>query len=104
MHVPADYERFTAIVGTLLPASRVRIYNDGEVALAAATGGREGIVVVAGTGSIAYGADRSGRHLRCGGWGYIRLDEVTHRRFSRWLQIGGVALLASLLGVGWLLS
>src|SRR2546423_11346478 len=69
MHVPADFERFTAIVGRLLPAGRVRIYNDGEVALAAATGGREGIVVVAGTGSIAYGADCSGRHLRCGGGG-----------------------------------
>jgi len=37
MHVPADFERFTAIVGRLLPAGRVRIYNDGEVALAAAT-------------------------------------------------------------------
>src|SRR2546421_1583778 len=75
MHVPADSEGFPAIVGTLLPASRVRIYNDGEVALAAATGGREGIVVVAGTGSIAYGADRSGQSLRCGGWGYIIGDE-----------------------------
>src|SRR5919197_6394247 len=75
MHVPADYERFTALVGTLLPAGRVRIYNDGEVALAAATGGREGIVVVAGTGSIAYGVDRSGRALSCGGWGYILGDE-----------------------------
>jgi N-acetylglucosamine kinase-like BadF-type ATPase len=75
MHVPADYERFTALVGRLLPAGRVRIYNDGEVALAAATGGREGIVVVAGTGSIAYGADRSGRSLRCGGWGYVIGDE-----------------------------
>src|SRR5918911_3345522 len=39
MHVPADYERVTALVSTLLPAARVRIYNDGEVALAAATGG-----------------------------------------------------------------
>jgi N-acetylglucosamine kinase len=83
MHVPADYERFTALVGTLLPAARVRIYNDGEVALAAATGGREGIVVVAGTGSIAYGADRSGRSLRCGGWGYIIGDEGSAYAIAR---------------------
>ena len=83
MHVPADYERFTAIVGRLLPAARVRIYNDGEVALAAATGGREGIVVVAGTGSIAYGADRSGRSLRCGGWGYIIGDEGSAYAITR---------------------
>jgi N-acetylglucosamine kinase-like BadF-type ATPase len=83
MHVPADYERFTALMGRLLPASRVRIYNDGEVALAAATGGREGIVVVAGTGSIAYGADRSGRSLRCGGWGYIIGDEGSAYAIAR---------------------
>jgi N-acetylglucosamine kinase len=83
MHVPADYERFTALVAMLLPAGRVRIYNDGEVALAAATGGREGIVVVAGTGSIAYGADRSGRSLRCGGWGYIIGDEGSAYAIAR---------------------
>src|SRR5919197_3314247 len=83
MHVPADYERFTASVGQLLPAGRVRVYNDGEVALAAATGGREGIVVVAGTGSIAYGADRSGRALSCGGWGYILGDEGSAYAIAR---------------------
>src|SRR5205085_10696076 len=83
MHVPADYERFTALVGRLLSAGRVRIYNDGAVALAAATGGREGIVVVAGTGSIAYGADRSGRSLRSGGWGYIIGDEGSAYAIAR---------------------
>jgi N-acetylglucosamine kinase len=75
LHVRADYDRFTALARAVLPASRVRIYNDGEVALAAATGGAAGIVVVAGTGSIAFGADRHGRHMRCGGWGYLLGDE-----------------------------
>src|SRR5919198_703184 len=51
--------------------------------LAAATGGREGIVVVAGTGSIAYGADRSGWSLRCGGWGYIIGDEGSAYAIAR---------------------
>ena len=75
LHVRTDYDRFAAVARDLLPSSRVRIYNDGEVALAAATGGSEGIVVVAGTGSIAFGADRFGHHMRCGGWGYILGDE-----------------------------
>ena len=36
LHVHADYERFAAIAGALLPTARVTIVNDGQVALAAA--------------------------------------------------------------------
>ncbi len=75
MHVQADYDRFTLLMHRLLPSSQVHICNDGQVALAGATGGAPGVVVVAGTGSIAYGMDRPGRYLRCGGWGYIIDDE-----------------------------
>lgn len=75
LHVHADYERFAAIAGALLPTARVTIVNDGQVALAAATGGRPGIVVVAGTGSIGFGVDAAGRYERCGGWGYLIGDE-----------------------------
>jgi N-acetylglucosamine kinase-like BadF-type ATPase len=33
------------------------------------------VVIVAGTGSIAYGRDRAGRAARAGGWGYVLGDE-----------------------------
>lgn len=85
-----DRERLTGLMQTLLPASNVSIYDDGEVALAAATCGGEGIVVVAGTGSVAFGADRSGRRLRCGGWGHIIGDEGSAYAIAR-LALGAAA-------------
>jgi N-acetylglucosamine kinase len=36
---------------------------------------RTGVVVLAGTGSIAYGADRTGRTARAGGYGFLLADE-----------------------------
>ncbi len=53
----------------------VRIVNDALVALVAGAPDGHGIVVVAGTGSIAYGVDPSGKSARSGGWGYLLGDE-----------------------------
>ena len=53
----------------------VRIVNDAEIALVAGAADRHGIVLVSGTGSIAYGVDSSGRSARSGGWGYLLGDE-----------------------------
>ncbi len=41
--------------------------NDAEAALYAATGGI-GVILIAGTGSIAFGRNNSGETHRCGGW------------------------------------
>lgn len=51
-----------------------RIYNDVEIAVEAALGGNDGIVVIAGTGSIAF-CKHNGETKRCGGWGYALGDE-----------------------------
>ncbi len=53
----------------------VRVVNDAYVALVAGAPEGVGIVVVAGTGSIAYGVDASGATARSGGWGYLLSDE-----------------------------
>jgi len=53
----------------------VRVVNDAYVALVAGAPGKHGIVVVAGTGSIAYGVSPSGETARSGGWGYLLGDE-----------------------------
>ena len=66
------------------------LVNDVEAAHAAALGLADGIVVVAGTGSIAYGV-HGAAHERCGGWGCEIGDEgsgwwigrETVRAFSR---------------------
>jgi len=52
------------------------VVNDALVALVAGVGEQlPGVVIVAGTGSIAYGRDGAGRAARAGGWGYLLGDE-----------------------------
>lgn len=41
--------------------------NDAEAALYASSG-ETGVIVISGTGSIAFGRDRNGTEWRCGGW------------------------------------
>jgi N-acetylglucosamine kinase-like BadF-type ATPase len=45
------------------------------IALEAAFGGGPGVVVIAGTGSIAYGRNSAGQTARAGGWGFAISDE-----------------------------
>ncbi len=56
-------------------AGRVRIVTDGEIALEGSLGGGAGVLVIAGTGSVAYGRAEDGRVARCGGWGMFVGDE-----------------------------
>lgn len=51
------------------------IVNDALVALTAGTNGEPGVVVIAGTGSIAYGVNHDGSAARAGGWGHVLGDE-----------------------------
>ncbi len=56
-------------------AHRVRVYPDAEVALAAAFGDTPGILLNAGTGTIAFARDPHGRLRRSGGYGWQMGDE-----------------------------
>ena len=49
--------------------------TDALPALVGALGSRRGILLIAGTGSIALGAASDGRLIRSGGWGHILGDE-----------------------------
>jgi glucosamine kinase len=55
--------------------ARVRVTTDLEIAFEAAFGSAEGIVLLAGTGSAAFGRDGSGRTARAGGRGPWFSDE-----------------------------
>jgi N-acetylglucosamine kinase-like BadF-type ATPase len=57
------------------PNARVRVTTDLEIALEAAFGSGEGIILLAGTGSAAFGRDASGRTPRAGGRGPWFSDE-----------------------------
>ncbi|MDQ6931614.1 MAG: hypothetical protein M3160_00395 [Candidatus Eremiobacteraeota bacterium] len=58
-----------------LPAREVRLMHDAPIAWEGAFGGEAGIVVIAGTGSVAYGRQSDGRAVTVGGWGYLFGDE-----------------------------
>lgn len=59
----------------LLAPIPVYVVNDVEVGWAGSLECREGIHIVAGTGSIAFGRGRDGRSARCGGWNEFYGDE-----------------------------
>ena len=60
----------------LCPASETPVIAVHDTRLILAAGGHtEGIAVIAGTGSVAWGVNASGREARAGGWGYLLGDE-----------------------------
>ncbi len=67
-----DYEILYPHLQSL--AATVHVTNDGELLLSALDDAA-GVVLIAGTGSIALGRDERGRVTRTGGWGYILGDE-----------------------------
>jgi len=69
---PEDKE---AILAAILPADRLVVTTDAITALAGATANGQGIITIAGTGSIAFGRNAEGCTARAGGWGYIFGDE-----------------------------
>ncbi len=72
---PAEKQTVLGVLRRLGLRRAVRIENDAFIALVAGAPERTGIVVVAGTGSVAYGADAAGGTARSGGWGYLLGDE-----------------------------
>jgi glucosamine kinase len=56
-------------------AEEVVIHTDISVALDDAFGEGPGVLLVSGTGSVAYGRGPSGQVARCGGWGPVFGDE-----------------------------
>lgn len=63
-----------AMPASLLEASRYRCGNDTVCSWAGSLACEDGISVIAGTGSIAYG-EYAGRNARAGGWGELIGDE-----------------------------
>jgi len=62
------------ILAEILP-SPIDVVGDIQTALEAAFDTGPGVIVVAGTGSIAYGRNQQGTTLRAGGWGFAIGDE-----------------------------
>jgi N-acetylglucosamine kinase-like BadF-type ATPase len=69
---PQDKERLLA---DITHCERITITHEAAIALAGANAGAPGAIVIAGTGSIAFGRNGHRRAARAGGGGYIYGDE-----------------------------
>jgi len=76
------------IVAEIIPGE-IKVVGDMEIALASAFGDNPGVIVIAGTGSIAYGRDAHGRTTRAGGWGFAISDEGS----AHWIGRTAVSVL-----------
>jgi N-acetylglucosamine kinase len=65
----------TALLKELIASEETMVFHDGRTALSGAMSGGPGMIVIAGTGSFAYGENAAGETARAGGWGYIYGDE-----------------------------
>lgn len=59
----------------LARSAKYKFTHDAEIALSGGTAGQSGIIIIAGTGSMAFGRNAAGQTARAGGWGYIFGDE-----------------------------
>ena len=66
---PTDAQAVHGIMRRIGFKTRIIVVNDALIALVAGAGEQPGVVIVAGTGSIAYGVDCNRRACRAGGWG-----------------------------------
>jgi N-acetylglucosamine kinase-like BadF-type ATPase len=82
---PKSLELMAGVLGRLGFRRHVRVASDALIALAAGAPDVLGIVLVAGTGSVAFGRDGE-RSARSGGWGYLLGDEAS----AYWLGLAAV--------------
>jgi glucosamine kinase len=71
----AEYSAFEEALSKRALADEVVVLPDAVIALNDAFGENAGIVLIAGTGSMAYGRGPSQKMARCGGWGPVCGDE-----------------------------
>ncbi len=72
---PPIYRKLDKWLRKTIPARHHLLTSDAAIAMHAAIGDTPGIIVISGTGSIAYGQDDRGHVLRSGGWGTV-FDDV----------------------------
>ena len=72
---PDDARAVREIMRRIGYKARILVVNDALVALEAGAPAQPGVVVIAGTGSIAYGRNDRNEAARAGGWGYMLGDE-----------------------------
>jgi N-acetylglucosamine kinase-like BadF-type ATPase len=72
---PRDADIMQGVLSRIGQRAGILVVNDALIALEAGVPDAAGVVLIAGTGSIAYGRDARNRAARAGGWGYVLGDE-----------------------------
>jgi glucosamine kinase len=75
-----------SLVIDVCPSATIALSSDHEIALVGAIGERRGILILAGTGSIAYGVNSAGKTALIGGLGYLLGDEGS----GYWIGMSGL--------------
>jgi N-acetylglucosamine kinase-like BadF-type ATPase len=83
-----DQERTREMIAPVLgeAAAILEVDHDGRAAFAGGLAGGPGVVLIAGTGTLCFGRDKTGREWRASGWGSLFGDEGS----SYWIAIQGV--------------
>jgi glucosamine kinase len=89
--IAAKMRGIVAEVACATSPTRIEVIGDSVIALEAAFGGGPGVIVIAGTGSIAYGRDAAGNTARAGGWGFAVSDEGS----GHWIGRRAIAAILS---------
>lgn len=64
-----------ALITANIKADTIYLCNDAMLTLKGSVGHNNGVLIAAGTGSIAWGITKEGLETRVGGWGYLVGDE-----------------------------
>ncbi|RLE79716.1 MAG: hypothetical protein DRJ52_07870 [Thermoprotei archaeon] len=86
-------KKATEILSRIISAKKLIVLSDAEVALIASTHYSPGVLIIAGTGSIAFSLNENRRVHRCGGLGYLLGDEGG----GYWIGLRALRLLARIL-------
>src|SRR6266852_2797214 len=80
---PAHRQEIVDSLNIFFPRGNFTVDNDARIALTGAIGFGAGVVVIAGTGSVAFGRNESGEEARAGGWGPTLGDEGSGYAIAR---------------------
>ncbi len=93
--IPPVKETVAGMVRDLVPGD-IEVVGDMVIAMEAAFAGLPGVVVISGTGSVAFGRNRHGEIGRAGGWGPSISDEGS----GQWIGRNAVAAVMRALDAG----
>lgn len=82
----ADARAYRGLIDPIGLGGTVHVENDIVIAWAAATGCKPGVVVIAGTGSSAFGVNAKGERIKSLGWDYVLADQGS----GYWIGLQGI--------------